>query len=320
MHSIGVYRIMNEKSAILVTGCAGFIGSHMVDLLLKENHRVIGVDCFTYAGSVDNIGHAYADKRFRLYNKNICDSDFVSELCIANQVQWIVNFAAETHVDNSIDDCEKFIRSNITGVRSLLSVCRNLNVNMLHISTDEVYGSREVGSFTEGDKLDPRNPYSATKASAEHLISAYENTYGTNVVMVRPSNNFGPRQHAEKFLPTIVRSLNENKKIPIYGEGLNIRDWLFVKDNVKAIYHIMKNCEPRGIYNITNTNEMTNIEMVKCVCEVMGLNWKDHVSYIPDRAGHDFRYSIDNTKLLKSGFTFKSEFRKNLKDTIDSLS
>jgi dTDP-glucose 4,6-dehydratase len=310
---------MNEKSTILVTGCAGFIGSHMVDLLLEKGHSVIGVDCFTYAGSVDNIGHTYSNKRFRMFNKNICNTAFISEMCSLNHVQWIVNFAAETHVDNSIDDCEKFIRSNVNGVRSLLSVCKNLGAKMLHVSTDEVYGSRKMGSFTEFDKLDPRNPYSATKASAEHLISAYENTYGTNVVMVRPSNNFGPRQHKEKFLPTIIRSLGEDKKIPVYGEGLNIRDWLFVKDNVKAMYHIMKNCETKGVYNITNTNEMTNIEMVQHVCDIMRLNWEDHVSYVPDRAGHDFRYSIDNTRLLQTGFNFSSDFKKNLKDTIDSF-
>ena len=231
----------------------------------------------------------------------------------------ILNFAAETHVDNSIDDCENFIRSNIDGVKSLLNICKALDVRMVHVSTDEVYGSTMSGSFVETDKLNPKNPYSATKAAAEHLINAYENTYGTNVVIVRPSNNFGPRQHNEKFLPTILKSLKEKKKIPIYGKGLNVRDWLYVKDNVKAIKHIVENCDNRGVYNITNANEMTNIELVKRVCKILNLEWQDHVVYVKDRAGHDFRYSIDNKKLTASGMLFQSDFEQNLRETIESL-
>ena len=305
------------KENVLITGCAGFIGSHFVEECLKRGDKVIGVDSLTYAGKLSNMSN-FKD-HICFHSLDICDTNSIAELCSLNNVGRIVNFAAETHVDNSIDDCEKFITSNIIGVRSLLSVCRDLNLKMLHVSTDEVYGSRTTGSFTEDDKLNPKNPYSATKAAAEHLISSYENTYGTDVAMVRPSNNFGPRQHKEKFLPTIIKSLNENIKIPVYGQGLNVRDWLFVKDNVKAIYHIMKNCSSRGVYNITSANEMTNIEMVKRVCEIMNLNWKDHISFVPDRAGHDFRYSIDNSRLLQTGFTFDSKFEKNLKDTVASL-
>ena len=303
----------------LVTGCAGFIGSHMVDLLLKEGHKVIGVDSFTYASSVKNIQHAYSNKNFQIHNENIVHTEKIADLCSSLKVDWIVNFAAETHVDNSIDDCQNFITSNIVGVKSLLDVCRETGIKMLHVSTDEVYGSREAGSFSEEDKLDPRNPYSATKAAAEHMITSYENTHGTSVVMVRPSNNFGPRQHDEKFLPTIVRSLSNGKKIPVYGKGLNIRDWLFVKDNVKAIYHIVQNCEAEGVYNITSSNEMTNIDLVKMVCKIMNLSWEDCVSYVPDRKGHDFRYSIDNTKLIQTSFSFKSEFEENLKETVERL-
>jgi dTDP-glucose 4,6-dehydratase len=303
----------------LVTGCAGFIGSHMVDLLLENDHAVIGIDSFTYAASINNIEHVYSNNKFRIFNNDIQNTHFIQDLCDINNVDWILNFAAETHVDNSINDCQNFIMSNIVGVKSLLNICKNIGVKMLHVSTDEVYGSRNEGSFIEEDKLEPRNPYSATKAAAEHMISAYKNTYGTNVVMVRPSNNFGPRQHVEKFLPTIVRSLDEGKKIPVYGDGLNIRDWLFVKDNVSAIFHIIQNCEANDVYNITSCNEMTNIDMVKSVCKIMNLNWKDCITYVQDRKGHDFRYSIDNTRLLKTGFCFQSDFMKNLKETIESL-
>ena len=303
----------------LVTGCAGFIGSHMVDFLLEREYTVTGVDCFTYAASHDNIESALSNNKFHMYRADICNTSAVKDMCESHDIDWILNFAAETHVDNSINDCQDFIMSNIVGTQSLLNICRDTGIKMLHVSTDEVYGSRKEGSFIETDNMEPRNPYSATKAGAEYLINSYANTYGTNVAIVRPSNNFGPRQHNEKFLPTIIRSLSAGKKIPVYGQGINVRDWLFVKDNVKAIYHIIRNAESRGVYNITSKNEMTNIDMVKSVCNIMEVDWTNCVVYVSDRSGHDFRYSIDNSRLLESGCVFDSDFFENLKDTINSL-
>ena len=197
---------------LLITGCAGFIGSHAVDHFLDVGHNVVGVDCFTYAASLDNLKSALADKNFTLYETDICDTNKIIEYCADHKIDWIVNFAAETHVDNSIESCEKFIHSNIVGVQSLLECCRELGIKLFHISTDEVYGSIKSGSFSENDKLNPKNPYSATKAAAEHLVQSYENTYGVEFIIVRPSNNFGPRQNKEKFIPTILTSLVNKQK------------------------------------------------------------------------------------------------------------
>jgi len=310
---------MRGRVNFLVTGCAGFIGSHMVDFLLEKGHAVIGVDCFTYAAEKDNLKEAFDDPRFSMYSEDICNFSSMADICDSHAVEYIINFAAETHVDNSISDCSDFITSNIVGVKSLLDVCRLADTKMLHMSTDEVYGSRREGAFVESGKLDPRNPYSATKAAAEHMVTSYGNTYGTEVIMARPSNNFGPRQHGEKFLPTIVRSLIRGEKIPVYGKGLNVRDWLFVKDNVAAIYHLATESKCTGVYNITSGNEMSNIELVKLVCAILDLDWSTCVKYVPDRAGHDFRYSIDASRLAESGFVFRSNFQDNLRETIDEL-
>ena len=307
----------------LITGCAGFIGSHMVDLILESSDdTVIGVDCFTYAAKQENLNSALESDRFTLFKEDICSTDKIRAICENHNITNIVNFAAETHVDNSIDSCDSFIRSNILGVKSLLEVVKGTKIRMIHVSTDEVYGSRVAGHFLEQDKFNPRNPYSATKASAEHLISSYNNTYNMRVTTVRPSNNFGPRQHGEKFLPTVIRSLSEGKKVPVYGDGKNVRDWLYVKDNVKAIYHLSKDYLHTRIsssFNITNNNEMTNLDMVKNVCEVLGKDFEKSIEFVKDRPGHDFRYAISNRKLLSSGFVFDSDFKKNLEDTIKSL-
>ena len=295
----------------------------MVDLILEtSDDTVVGVDCFTYAGKKENLCNALESDRFTLFREDICSTDKIREICERHNITNIVNFAAETHVDNSIDNCESFIRSNILGVKSLLDVVKDTKIRMIHVSTDEVYGSRVAGHFLEQDKFNPRNPYSATKASAEHLIASYNNTYNMRVTTVRPSNNFGPRQHGEKFLPTVIRSLSEGKKVPVYGDGKNVRDWLYVKDNVKAIYHLSKDYLHTRIsssFNITNNNEMTNLDMVKSVCEVLGKDFEKSVEFVKDRPGHDFRYAISNRKLLSSGFVFESDFKKNLEDTIKSL-
>ena len=304
------------RKNIMITGCAGFIGSHAADYYLELGHSVVGVDCFTYAGRSENIVHQNKNKDFKLFNLDICDTAQVKAICKSASIDWILNFAAETHVDNSIKSAKNFIHSNIEGVRSLLEVCKDTGVKLLHVSTDEVYGSAPSGNFLEDNKLDPRNPYSATKAAAEHLINAYSNTHGVNFLIVRPSNNFGPRQHKEKFLPTIVRSIRSGKKIPVYGDGKHVREWLFVEDNVRAIHYIMKNSDMNQTFNISSGNEMVNLKVIEEVCSILGKTPEECIEFVPDRPGHDFRYSISNTKLADIGFKNYSDFSSSLEKTI----
>ncbi len=303
----------------MITGCAGFIGSHATDCFIQNGNKVIGVDLLTYAGNMQNLKQVDGNLDFKFIKDDICNTERIEELCTANNVEWIINFAAETHVDNSINSDNQFIHSNILGVKSLLDVCRRTGSKLFHISTDEVYGSTIDGPFSENDKLSPQNPYSATKAAAEHLIRSYQNTHGIEYLMARPSNNFGPRQHEEKFLPTIVRSLDNDAKIPVYGDGKNVRDWLYVKDNVQIIYQIWKNSEINQIYNISLSNERTNLDIVGRVLNIMEKSFEDSVSFVADRPGHDFRYSIDNEKILKLGINIDSNFEENLLYTVDAL-
>ncbi len=307
-----------SKPNILITGCAGFIGSHAVDYFLEKGYNVDGVDCFTYAGKVSNIKHQYENPKFKLFNTNICKTSEILEICQLRDIHWIINFAAETHVDNSIKSCDAFIRSNIQGVKSLLEVCKKTGTKLFHVSTDEVYGDIREGSFTETDNLNPKNPYSATKASAEHMVLSYANTYGVEYLMVRPSNNFGPRQHNEKFLPTILRNLSSGNKIPIYGTGKNVREWTFVKDTPRAIEFIMNNSPLNKVYNISTSNEQENLTIVKTITDLLDKDYETSIEFVKDRLGHDFRYSVDAGKLESLGFTLdgKENFADNLKETI----
>tara|TARA_R110000782_G_scaffold212564_2_gene300599 strand:- start:1600 stop:2553 length:954 start_codon:yes stop_codon:yes gene_type:complete len=310
---------IQDKETVLITGCAGFIGSHATDYFLSMGHSVTGVDSLTYASNMNNLKNANNYKSFVFEKADICNSDRISELCLERNIQWIFNFAAETHVDNAIDSDLPFFHSNIHGVRSLASVCRDIGTKILHVSTDEVYGSISEGSFFESDSFSPQNPYSATKAAGEHIISSYSNTYGIEFIIVRPSNNFGPRQNSEKFLPTIIKSLSLDEKIPIYGDGKNIRDWLFVKDNVRIIYDIWNKSDMNNIYNISLLNELENINIVKKVVAIMKRDYKSSVSFVEDRLGHDFRYSIDNSKIRSLGLNLNTDFDNNLNETVRSM-
>tara|TARA_R110000851_G_scaffold133481_1_gene268372 strand:- start:5029 stop:5916 length:888 start_codon:yes stop_codon:yes gene_type:complete len=291
----------------------------MADHLLSMGEKVIGIDSMTYASNIDNLKNALKHANFSFYKVDICQTDVISNICNKNNVNWIFNFAAETHVDNSIDSIDAFIHSNILGVNSLLQVCKNLKIKILHISTDEVYGSILEGSFSEKDPLNPTNPYSATKASAEHLILSYANTHNIKYLIFRPSNNFGPRQHEEKLLPTIVKSLVTNKNIPVYGDGSNIRDWLYVKDNVSIIFKIWKNSIQDEIYNISLSQEYKNIDIIKKVTDILKKDFKKNIVFIDDRPGHDFRYSISNNKLIKQKIIINTNFMYNLVETVNSL-
>ena len=302
---------------ILITGCAGFIGSHAVDIFLESGYNVTGVDCLTYAANIKNLDSAFKNKNFKFYEDDIVNLDKMIEYCERHNVSWIINFAAETHVDNSILSCDKFIHSNIVGTKSLLECCRKTGTKLFHISTDEVYGSTIEESFKEIDSLSPKNPYSATKAAAEHLVVSYQNTYGIEFLIARPSNNFGPRQNKEKFIPTILNSILNSKKIPLYGDGKNIRDWLFVKDNVMSIKFILENSKVNEVFNITTLDEKENIDTIDSILKVFGLDFKDSVEFVSDRPGHDFRYSIDNEKLKSIGWNISSNFENNLSETIE---
>lgn len=304
---------------ILVTGCAGFIGSHMVDLFLEKGHAVVGVDSYTYAAGHHNIRWACENKNFELYKEDICSTQVIADICEKHKIDWIINFAAESHVDKSIADVTPFIRSNIEGVASLLNVCRQTGAKMLQISTDEVYGSAKSGSFSETATLDPKNPYSASKAAAEHLVTSYHNTYGTPYKMVRMSNNFGPRQHYEKLIPTVVNCLKVGKKVPIYGDGTNVRDWLYVKDSVKLIYTVWESGAFNTTYNLTYCNETDNLTLVSQICEIMGVDPDVALTFVKDRPGHDFRYSISNQKLLELDPPPPTDFAKALDVTVTYL-
>ena len=301
----------------LVTGCAGFIGSHAVDLLLSHGHKVCGVDKLTYAGNIDNLDTSLANENFTFYQSDICDRSYIEKLINTYKTDCIINFAAESHVDNSIKGSDSFIFSNIIGVKELLEICKNRDIKFCQISTDEVYGSITTGSFSESDVLSPKNYYSATKAAAEHIVTAYHNTFNIDYLIVRMSNNYGPRQHSEKFLPTIVNSINNNKRIPLYGKGDNIRDWIYVKDSVRIIYNLIMRERYNDIYNISFNDERKNIDVIRAVLEYFNLDFDSSVEFVDDRLGHDFRYSIDNNK-MSSLVRFKpTSFQDGLEQTID---
>lgn len=304
---------------VLITGCAGFIGSHAADHFLRSGDFVVGVDSMTYASDPKNMSFANSHKNFAFYEKDICLTSEMINLCKVHNIEWIFNFAAETHVDNSIDSCDSFIRSNIIGVKSLLECCRETGAKIFQISTDEVYGSKKSGSFLEKDILSPKNPYSATKAAAEHMVNSYSNTYGVDFIMVRMSNNFGPRQHKEKFIPTIISALSAGNKIPIYGNGLNVREWLYVKDCVKMIRQVQLHGDPGEVYNISNGNEKNNIEIATRVCKILKKDLSNSIEFVPDRPGHDFRYSVNFEKIKKMGIIVETSFDEAIDETVRSM-
>ena len=309
---------MNRPN-VLVTGCAGFIGSHVTDRLIQSGYNVVGFDCFTYAAKLSNLNNVRNHHNFSLQIGSINDLSRLEEVVSDNRCEWIINLAAETHVDNSIKSCKEFLTTNILGVHSVLEVCRRTGVKLLHFSTDEVYGVADgATAFDEGTPLSPRNPYSASKAAADHLIQAYRNTHGTNHLIVRPSNNFGIRQHSEKFIPTILRSIENGKKIPLYGNGEQIREWTNAEETAKAVLFLLENAPLNETYNITSGTHMKNKDVILCVCQLLGLNYDDVVEYISDRPGHDFRYSISSKKLNDLGYILTSDFITDLKKVIQN--
>ena len=303
---------------ILVTGGAGFIGSNFVRRVMDGTFAgfssVTILDKLSYAGNIQNLV-SIENRDFEFIHGDICDSALVDKLIEKNDV--IINFAAESHVDRSIKDATNFIKSNIQGVQTLLDSIKKFDDRrFLQVSTDEVYGSIALGSADEEYGLFPNSPYAATKASADLLVRAYHKTFGLNLLVTRSSNNYGQNQYPEKLIPLFITNLMEGKKIPIYGNGENIRDWIHVDDNCEAIFCVLKDGEIGETYNIGGGNEISNINLTKSILELMGQGI-DCLSYVEDRLGHDFRYSVNSSKVhSKIGFNPKISFSKGLSDTI----
>lgn len=299
----------------LITGGAGFIGSHFIRLLLKDQeNEIINLDKLTYAGNLENLKDVENNPNYKFVKGDIADKQIVDSL--VKDVDCIVNFAAETHVDRSIVDARQFIDTDIKGTFTLVESARKNNIKrFVQISTDEVYGHILEGSFKEDNMLQPRNPYSASKAGADLIALSFFSTYRIPIIITRSSNNFGPNQYPEKAIPLFITNILEGKKVPLYGDGLNIRDWIYVVDNCEAIKAVLDKGKKGEIYNISSGNEIKNIELTK---NILGLMGKDETSidYVEDRLGHDRRYSLDYSKIKDLGWKPRFEFEKSLSETI----
>jgi dTDP-glucose 4,6-dehydratase len=302
---------------ILITGAAGFIASNFVHYLLDEHDdiRITSLDSLTYAGSKRNLDSVLDDSRHKFVKGDIRDEDLLADL--AQNVDVIVNFAAESHVDNSIENPEPFVSTNIQGTRALLDAALESDVDrFLQISTDEVYGEILKGRSSEDDRLVPRNPYAATKASADLLAKSYETTYGLPVIITRTSNNFGPRQHTEKLIPKFITKAATGETLPIYGDGMNVREWTFVADNCRALDLILRKGNVGEIYNIGSREEKTNLEVTKTILDVVGGS-EEQITFVEDRPGHDQRYALDTAKIEALGWEPQWSFEEGIRQTAD---
>lgn len=300
---------------ILVTGGAGFIGCNFVRYMLKKypGIHISVLDKLTYAGRLENLKDLMKDIKF--IKGDICNEEDVKKA--VEDCDTIFNFAAETHVDNSIKNPKVFVQTNVFGVINLLETSREFDIKkFIQISTDEVYGSTTKDSFSVGDSLNPSSPYSASKAGGEMIVKAYNKTYGLNTIVTRSSNNYGPFQFLEKFIPLLITNCIKNKNLPIYGDGKNIRDWLFVLDNCEAIDLIFKKGEAGKIYNVGSNNEIKNIEVAKTILKHLKKPEK-LVKFVKDRPGHDFRYSLDFTETKNIGWFPKTSFDDGIEKTIN---
>ncbi len=306
---------------ILVTGGAGFIGSNYINYILNErdDFLIINLDKLTYAGNLENLKSSQAKKNYHFVRGDIANSDLVNFIFEKFKIKYVVNFAAESHVDRSISGSEIFFRTNVIGTNLLLETARKFEVEkFLQISTDEVYGSLgKEGLFSENTPLSPNSPYASSKAAADMMALAFHHTFGMPVVVTRCSNNYGPFQFPEKLIPLmIINSLN-NKKLPVYGDGLNVRDWIYVIDHNKAINLVLEKGKVGEIYNIGASNELPNIEIVKLILKYLHKS-EDLIQFVKDRPGHDRRYAIDSTKIKKElGWTPEFSFEKAIEKTID---
>ncbi|MFO1538013.1 MAG: dTDP-glucose 4,6-dehydratase [Actinomycetota bacterium] len=300
---------------LLVTGGAGFIGSNYVHHVLEHSDDSVTVfDALTYAGNLANLEDLDGNPRLTFVQGDITDRAAVTAVMDGHDA--VVHFAAESHVDRSIASPDEFVHTNCDGTNVMCDVARRVGVDrFLHISTDEVYGSIEEGSFTEADRLEPRSPYSASKAGSDLIAMSYRTTYGLPVLVTRSSNNFGPYQFPEKVIPLFVTNLLDGRKVPLYGDGLNVRDWCYVMDNCAAVDLVLRRGEVGEIYNIGAGNEITNRELTDAILGLLG-HGDEMIDYVEDRLGHDRRYSIDTTKVEALGWRPARELREALEATV----
>ena len=323
----------------IVTGGSGFIGSNFIHFILSNGYadKIIDLDKLTYAGNPQNLLKYDNDKRYAFVQGDICDQELVQELFLLHKPDVIINFAAESHVDRSIDGPSDFIRTNISGTYTLLQKSLRYYQSLTkedqksfrfhHISTDEVFGSLDNdGIFTEETPYDPSSPYSASKASSDHLVRAWHRTYGLPIIISNCSNNYGPYQFPEKLIPLMILNCLQEKPLPVYGTGENIRDWLFVDDHCDAIHTIIEKGEIGETYNVGGNNEIKNIDIVKTICNLLDnirpsenlKSYQELITFVKDRPGHDLRYAIDSSKLQnKLGWTPKETFEMGIRKTID---
>ena len=326
---------------ILVTGGAGFIGANFVPYFIENNpdYHLVNLDLLTYAGNLENVSEVENHPRYTFVQGDICDRNFIEELFQKYQFHDVIHFAAESHVDNSISGPEAFIKTNVLGTFNLLDTARNLwmsapnqynagfeSSRFHHVSTDEVYGTLgETGLFEETTPYAPNSPYSASKAGSDMIVRSYFHTYGMNVVTTNCSNNYGPKQHNEKLIPTIIRKAIAGENIPIYGDGKNVRDWLYVLDHCKGIELAFKTGKAGETYNIGGRNERNNLYIVDTVCSILNElqpklqgKYQDQITFVKDRPGHDLRYAIDATKIENElGWKADENFESGIKKTIE---
>ena len=326
--------------SILITGGAGFIGSNFIPYFCEKypDYHIINLDKLTYAGSLDNLKDC-ENKNYTFIKGDICDEVLISQIFEKYDIRGVIHFAAESHVDNSINGPKEFIQTNIFGTFNLIENARKHwmkapnefnsgyeNCRFHHISTDEVYGTLgEIGLFSEKTPYAPNSPYSASKASSDFIIRAYHHTYGMNVTTSNCSNNYGPKQHSEKLIPTIIRKCLKEEPIPVYGTGKNVRDWLYVLDHCKAIDLIYHKGKSGETYNIGGRNEKTNLQIVNIICNIMDIKsprktdkYSDLISFVKDRPGHDLRYAIDASKLeTELGWKAKENFDSGIVKTVE---
>jgi dTDP-glucose 4,6-dehydratase len=305
---------------VLVTGGAGFIGSNFIRFLLnaRPDVQIVNFDKLTYAGNPESLADVAQDPRYCFIRGDITDRNAVTDL-FGQGFDAVIHFAAETHVDRSIVDASPFLKTNIFGTQCLLEATRAFpDIRLIHISTDEVYGSAPAGAaFKEETPLDPRSPYAASKASAEHFVTAYANTYGISSVILRCTNNFGPFQFPEKLIPLMIANANEDRALPVYGDGLQERDWLFVEDHCRAIALALEKAQLGSIYNVSSGVSQPNLKIVRTILEVLGKP-DSLIQYVQDRPGHDRRYALDSSKIRRElGWNPLVSFEDGIRKTIE---
>jgi len=308
---------------LLVTGGCGFIGSNFIERVIEKKRvqKLVNVDCLSYAGSLDNTKKVYKNPKYLLEEYDLSNYGKVYDTFYKHDITHVVHLAAETHVDNSILDADAFLSANVLGTHNLLKAALRFKTKRFHhVSTDEVYGHLNVGDnkFSENTPYDPRNPYSASKAASDFLVRSYFHTHSLPVTISNCSNNYGPNQHKEKFIPTVIDSLLNEAKIPVYGKGDNIRDWIYVEDHCNAIWKILTKGKLGETYLVGSNCEKTNLEIIYEICKILNKNPDKYISFVEDRLGHDFRYAINSDRITKElKWKPKTKLKNGLKKTVN---